>query len=139
MEHRLVVRVITPERIVVDTQAKSLRIPATDGSMGIFPRHAGMVAALDPGLLAIRLDGGMEQEMFIAGGFAEVRGETVRILTAAGEKASEIDVERARAAERRARERLAGGASSDEIDHARARAALQRSLARQAVVSRHGR
>ncbi len=139
MDRRLVVRVITPERIVVDTPARSLRVPATDGSMGIFPRHAGMVAALEPGLLSIRLDGGMEEEMFVAGGFAEVRGDTVRVLTAAGEKVSEIDVERARAAERRARERLARRGGSDEIDHARALAALRRALARLQASARHGR
>lgn len=138
MDHRLVVRVITPERIVIDTPAQSLRIPAMDGSMGIFPRHAEMVAALAPGLLALRLDGGMEEALFVAGGFAEVRGDTVRVLSAASERASEIDIERARAAERRARERLAGGSASDEIDHARARAALLRALHRQAAASRHG-
>lgn len=130
----LTLRVITPERIVLDTTAASVRVPGLDGDMGIFPRHAGMVAALDAGLVRYRADGA-EQTLFVDGGFAEVRGGTVRVLTAAGESTEEIDVERAREAEERARERLSqrGEALAREsaIDFLRAEAALRRALLRQ--------
>ena len=43
----LTLRVITPERIVLDTTVRQLKFPAIDGSMGVLPRHAAMVAALD--------------------------------------------------------------------------------------------
>lgn len=130
----LTLRVITPERIVLDTTAASVRVPGLDGDMGIFPRHAGMVAALDAGLVRYRADGA-EQTLFVDGGFAEVRGGTVRVLTAAGESSEEIDVERAREAEERARERLShrGEALAREsaIDFLRAETALRRALLRQ--------
>jgi F-type H+-transporting ATPase subunit epsilon len=130
----LTLRVITPERIVLDTTAASVRVPGLDGDMGIFPRHAGMVAALDAGLVRYRADGA-EQTLFVDGGFAEVRGGTVRVLTAAGESTEEIDVERAREAEERARERLSHRgevlARESAIDFLRAEAALRRALLRQ--------
>jgi F-type H+-transporting ATPase subunit epsilon len=134
MAEELTLRIITPERTVVDTPASSVRVPATDGSMGIFPRHAAMVAALDAGEL-VYTKGGREERLFVAGGFAEVRQNTLRILTPAGEKPEEIDLERARAAEERARERLKPrrtdlSAQAPEVDLLRANAALRRALMR---------
>ncbi|MAF65822.1 MAG: ATP synthase F1 subunit epsilon [Planctomycetes bacterium] len=130
----LTLRVITPERIVVDTTVASVRVPGLDGDMGIFPHHAAMASALDAGFVRYRA-GGEERMLFVDGGFAEVRGGTVRVLTAAGEESQEIDVERAKKAEERARGRIArrGEALVREsaIDFLRAEAALRRALLRQ--------
>jgi len=133
MAGTLTLRVITPERVALDRSVASVRLPALDGSMGVLPRHAPMIAALDAGLLRYREQpGGPEHVLFVSGGFAEVRGETLRVVSEAGEKPADIDLERAREAEKRARERLArrreeGGAP---IDLVRAEAALRRALAR---------
>lgn len=134
MAGELTLRVITPDGIVVDETAESVRFPALDGLMGVLPRHAPLVAALDSGELSYR-SGGNQQSLFIAGGFAEVRDNTVRLVTQAGERADEIDEERAREAERRARERLeeARGAGVKEIDLVRAQAALRRAMLRLSV------
>ncbi len=105
MASDLTLLVITPDRIVLDMRASSVRIPGLDGSMGILPRHAPMVAALDIGLIH-HDDGSGEQILFVSGGFAEVRDNTVRVVCEAGERPDEIDEERARAAEARARKRL---------------------------------
>jgi len=100
--------------------------------MGVLPRHAAMVTALDAGCLTWTESGG-EQEMFVAGGFAEVRSNTVRVVTEASEPASDIDVERAQEAAERARERLRHrGASEDgePFDLFRAEASMRRALQR---------
>jgi F-type H+-transporting ATPase subunit epsilon len=127
----LTLRVITPERIVIDREVDAVRLTALDGQLGVLPRHAPMVAALDLGLLRYR-SGSHQGVLFCAGGFAEVHGDTLRVVTQAGELASDIDEERAREAERRARERLdqrqvPGG---EPIDMLRAETALQRALLR---------
>jgi F-type H+-transporting ATPase subunit epsilon len=135
----LTLRIITPERVVLDEAVDSVCVPASDGSMGIFPKHAGMVAALDAGELRYSAGGG-EQVLFVSGGFAEVRDDTVRVLTSAGESPGDIDEERAKEAERRARERLAMSREAvqrDAVDTARARASLQRAMARIRMQSRH--
>jgi F-type H+-transporting ATPase subunit epsilon len=139
MSGALTLRVITPDRIALDTQVESVRVPGADGQIGILPRHAAMVAALDPGVLRYRAEG-KEHLLFISGGFAEVRGETVRVVTEAGERAEEIDETRARAAESRARERLAAGraAGGEPIDELRAEAALQRAMMRLSAVEMRG-
>ncbi len=142
MARELTVRVITPERIVSDTKVQSVRVPGTDGSIGILPRHARMIAALEPGMLLLRRDG-VDEVLYISGGFADVRDDTVRILTPSGEPAQAIDVERAKEAEKRARARidetLRRGSKASEVDYVRANAALRRSLMRLRVYSRHGR
>jgi len=97
-----------------------------------------MVTALDAGELLYSANGG-EQALFVSGGFAEVRDDTVRVLTSAGEAPSEIDEERAKEAESRARERLAMSREAvqrDAVDMARARASLQRAMARIKMHSR---
>jgi F-type H+-transporting ATPase subunit epsilon len=128
----LTLRVITPESIALDTSVASVRLPALDGSLGILPRHAHMIAGLDTGVLVYTDASGKEERMFVSGGFAEVQGNTVRVITRAGELASEIDEERARIAEKRARERLDAvrrGSVSD-VDVLRAEMALQRAIMR---------
>jgi len=131
MAKALTLLVITPTRIALDQPVESLRVPGVDGHIGILPRHAHMLAALDVGLLRYRA-GGQQHALFVSGGFCEVRGETVRVVTEAGERPAEIDEERAREAERRARERLSQSRvqSGEPIDELRAEAALQRALMR---------
>lgn len=127
----LTLRVITPDKIALDKQVSSVVVPGVDGKIGILPRHAPMIAALDPGILTYTADG-KKSPLFVSGGFAEVRGDTVRVVTEAGERPDEIDEPRAREAEKRARERLAvgKGATGDPIDLLRADAALKRALMR---------
>lgn len=134
----ITLRVITPERILVDTSAESVQFPALDGLTGVLPRHAPMVSALDAGMLRWT-EKGRRETMFVSGGFAEVRANTVRIVTEASEPASDIDVERAEQAAQRARERLRTRrveAGSAEFDVLRAEAALRRALMRLSVVER---
>ena len=130
MAGELTLRVITPDRIALDTTADSVVFPAADGLMGVLPRHAPMVSAVEAGILTYT-SGGEEHWLFISGGFVEVRDNTVRFVARAGELAGEIDEQRAREAERRARERLEQAkAGSNEIDAVRAEAALRRAILR---------
>ncbi|MEY2806715.1 MAG: hypothetical protein RIR65_1132 [Planctomycetota bacterium] len=131
MAATLTLRVITPDKIALDSAVGSVTIPGLDGQIGILPRHAPMVAALDAGQLAYD-EGGSRRTIFVSGGFCEVRGATVRVVTEAGEKPAEIDVERAKAAERRARERIAARRedAGAPVDLLRAEAALKRALLR---------
>ena len=130
MAAELTLRVITPDRIVLDTTASSVRIPAVDGSMGILSGHAPMVAALDMGMLTFQ-SGGKDEAIFVSGGFVEVSDNTVRVVSEAGERPEEIDEERARDAEQRARTRIEEGrVSGVQIDILRAQFSLRRAQAR---------
>lgn len=126
---RLDLHVITPDGVVLEAPVERLQVRGLDGWVGLLPRHAPMLLALDVGLLCYAADG-TRRCLFLSGGFLEVRGDRVRVVTDASEPADEIDVERARAAEERARERIEAfrrGPVSD-IDLPRAEAALRRAL-----------
>ncbi|MFQ5747877.1 MAG: ATP synthase F1 subunit epsilon [Planctomycetota bacterium] len=133
-ERTLTLRIITPRTVVLETEAGSLRFPGEDGLFGVLPRHAAMVARTDSGTLSATTPAGESIERVIHDGFAEVRQGVVTILTRSAEKPEEIDLDRAKAAAERARERLR--ARNSDVDHIRALGALKRSLARQKMSSR---
>ena len=72
--------------------------------------------------------------MLIHGGFAEVSGDAVVILSRSAEKVSDVDVERAQQAAKRAQERLSSKDSA--IDVSRAGSALRRALLRERLGKR---
>lgn len=131
MANDLTLRVITPDHIVLDARATSVQVPASDGLLGILPRHAHMVAALDVGVLTYEHEGRSEV-LFVSGGFVEVRDNTVRVVSEAGERPEEIDAERVARAEERARKRLddGRGPADYQVDIGRAQLALRRALFR---------
>jgi F-type H+-transporting ATPase subunit epsilon len=123
-------RVITPSAIVLDTQVESVRFPGLDGSIGVLPRHAHMIAGVGIGVLHY-VESGQAKQLFVSEGFAEVKNDTLRVVCEAGELPEEIDEERARAAEQRARERLSVKVIGEQaVDMLRAEMALQRALLR---------
>jgi F-type H+-transporting ATPase subunit epsilon len=133
MAGEFTLRVITPDRIALDTSVESARLPGADGSIGILPRHAPMAAVIAAGELSY-VEHGTRKRLFVSDGFAEVGNNIARVVCEAGELPEQIDVERAREAERRARERLSlrGQAMTGEesIDFLRAEAALRRAMMR---------
>ena len=71
----------------------------------------------------------LSTSLAVFGGFMDVRGDRVVVLTDAAEHADEIDANRAQEARDRAQQVLAAGTAS-AADEQRARAELQRSLVR---------
>jgi F-type H+-transporting ATPase subunit epsilon len=107
------------------------------GSFGVLAGHAPLVAELTVGELRYRDEAGREHFLALHGGFLQVTGEGTTILADAAERPEEIDVERARRAQERAREeqrRLAERYNAQ--DEARIRAALERALNRLRMAGR---
>jgi len=118
---------VTPERAIAKDDVDEIQLPGLEGSFGVLPGHAPLLAALKPGEMWFR-KGAVKEYAFLAGGFAEVVGDRVSILAAVAEKAEDIDLARAEAAKRRAEERLA--APKSDMDFERARIALVRAISR---------
>ncbi|KUK12097.1 MAG: ATP synthase epsilon chain [Moorella sp. 60_41] len=119
--------VVTPERVLLRTEATSLIAPGLEGYLGILPGHAPLVTLLGPGVVTYR-EGGQEKKLAVSGGLLEVAGDRVIILADAAERSEEIDVERARRAKERAERRLKE--RTPGLDLERAEAALRRAVAR---------
>ncbi|ARA94489.1 MAG: F0F1 ATP synthase subunit epsilon [Bacteroidetes bacterium] len=120
----LYVDIVAPDHSVFKGEATIVRAPGVEGSFEVLYNHAPMIAAFDVGPLYLTLPSGERVVFATSGGFLEVLNNTVTILAETAEPASAIDVERARAAEQRALERLQRSASSEE--RRRAEQALER-------------
>jgi F-type H+-transporting ATPase subunit epsilon len=121
--------VVTPEKVVFEQDARSVVAPGSEGYLGILTNHAPLITALIPGKLAVTDEANQTAEFALSGGFLEVAHNVVTILADAIEPVSLLDLERARKAEARARERLANRASA-AIDLERAESSLARAINR---------
>ena len=133
-EKELLLEVVTPDRLVLSTEADVVVCPGVEGQFGVLPGHIPFLSALEIGEMYYR-KGGQIEYLAVSGGFAEVTGEKVTIVAESAEKGREIDLERAKRAQERAEKRLAA-AKTEEIDWARAEAAMRRSLMRVKVAGR---
>ena len=86
--------VVTPEQTVLDCEVTSVVFPAHDGELGVLLNRAPLVCKLGIGRLhAVSPD--ETHTMFIDGGFAEVVGNRLTILTEQACRPDEIDTEKA--------------------------------------------
>ncbi len=122
--------VVTPEKIVFEKDVRSIVAPGSEGYLGVLTDHAPLITALIPGILTVTDNAGDDVDYSVSGGFLEVSGNVATVLADAIEDPDRIDVERAKQAEQRARERLSHRSNSD-VDEIRAEAALARALNRQ--------
>ena len=133
-EKELLLEVVTPDRLVLSTEAEVVVCPGVEGQFGVLPGHIPFLSALEIGEMYYKA-GGKTEYLAVSGGFAEVTGEKVTIVAESAEMGREIDVERAKRAQERAEKRLAA-AKTENIDWARAEAAMRRSLMRTKVAGR---
>ncbi len=130
--------IISQDRLVFQGDVDFVLLPGMAGEMGILPHHAPVLTTLKYGVIKVRSSG--KEEIFtVAGGVAEVQPDVVTILADAAENIEEIDVERAKAARKRAEETLASGRPADADAMLAVEAALRRSNLRLDMVRRYRR
>lgn len=132
----LALEILTPSRALLREQVDELNIPGELGYLGILPGHTALLTNLGQGELMYR-QGEQRHYLAIFGGYMEVRDDHVTVLADIAERPEEIDRSRAEAARDRAEQRLRNFQDSD-IDVERAQAALRRALVRLQVAAHRG-
>ena len=127
-ERNFDLEIITPDRIFWKGQANMLELNTTEGQVGIYKRHIPMTMILEPGIVTIHLDG-ENKEAAVHAGFIEILPEKITVMAEIAEWPDEIDENRAREAEERAKRRLQ--AYDPKIDLSRAEIALRKAMVRQ--------
>jgi F-type H+-transporting ATPase subunit epsilon len=128
--------VITPDKIVLSEKSvTSVMAPGVEGYFGVLANHAPFMTELAIGELDYAKADGTKNELAIAGGFMEVKDNTVSVLADIAELKEEIDLERAQRSLQRAEERVAS--PPPDIDLERARLALMKALNRVRVASKN--
>lgn len=120
-------RIIEPDGAFFEGECDFLEFVSIEGEMGIYKDHIPLTTILEPCVMKIH-QGGEIKKAAVMGGFLEILQTKVTVLAEGAQWPQDIDVERAKAARKRARERLSS--KDAEIDVRRAEAALKRAVAR---------
>ncbi|MDX1964895.1 MAG: ATP synthase F1 subunit epsilon [Pirellulales bacterium] len=113
--------VVTPETTLLDTTAEFVALPLYDGELGVAPGHAPFIGRLGYGELRVAQAGG-GQSYYVDGGFAQVAGDVVSLLTNYAAPAAQLDLA---AAQRQLADITARPAKTDEQIQARLKAQEQ--------------
>ena len=134
---KLEVEIVTGESVILtESDVDMVVAPGGDGTLGILPGHAPLISTLAAGELRVK-KGGREESIVVFGGFIEVTPEKVIVLADTAEHSSEVDLEQAEAARRRAEEALRN--RGDTVDMEEALASLRRANLRLNVGRRRRR
>ncbi len=85
---------MAPNRIVWNSEVQEIILSTNSGQIGVLPNHAPLLAALDIGILKIRING-QWSTMALMGGFAMIDNNQMTILVNEAEKAIEINPQEA--------------------------------------------
>ena len=78
----LILKIVSPEKILFDGEATSVKVPGIKGQFEILNNHAPIVSALIPGKVAYTTDAGTET-FDVTGGFVKVQKNQVDLCVEA--------------------------------------------------------
>jgi F-type H+-transporting ATPase subunit epsilon len=130
----LKLKIVTPERLILEEEVESVTIPTVEGEIGVFPGHLALISAIKSGDIVGKKNG-EEIPMAVSGGFVEVRpgsnGETeVVVLADFAEHVAEISDEVIAKAKARAEELMKQKQNGEVVDFEHFEGELERSLTR---------
>ncbi len=92
MADTLLFQLVSPERLLVETQVTEVQIPAREGYIGVLPGHAPLLSELKAGGVLTYNAEGQQKTIAIFGGFVEVLPDRVRVLADSAQHKEEIDL-----------------------------------------------
>ena len=114
MSQKLILSIVTPEKLLVADEVDQVNAPGTEGDLGILYDHAPLLTNLRSGQLSYEKDGEIVA-LVVSGGYLEVTDNRVTVLAETGEFLHEIDRERAERAHADAEKLLLTDLSEEEF------------------------
>lgn len=127
---KLTLEIVTPEGLLLRDEVEEVIAPGEQGYFGVRPGHTPLMATLGIGELSYRKDEAWHR-LTCFSGWCEVLPDRVNVLADIGERAADIDVDRAEEALKLAGQRLK--AIRDEAGYDEAHLAYVRAVTRLAV------
>jgi len=127
------VDIVSAEGEIFAGEAEMVFVPATEGELGITPRHAPLLTLIKAGEVRVKTAEG-ETSIFVGGGALEVQPNRVTILADTAMRAHDLDEAAAIAARQRAEEVLSG--KIDRLEQAEALAQLAQAAAQLKLIER---
>lgn len=126
---QLQLKIITPERTVLEEMVDSVTLPTTEGEIGVFPGHIPLVSMLASGEIVAKV-GGELVPMAVSGGFIELKNNELAVLADFAEHVSELSDDAIEKAKARAAELAEMKKNGEVVDFERFESELARSLTR---------
>jgi F-type H+-transporting ATPase subunit epsilon len=127
--------IVSPEKLLLSRPVDMVVIPAAEGDMGVLEGHTPMIVTLRGGTIALYDGDRITDQMYVAGGFAEVTPERCTVLATEVVPVGELN---RTAAEQRLAEAEAAYEAADKRDGATEDAALDRVQSARAMVEAAG-
>lgn len=129
--------IITPSKKAFSAEVKSVTIPGTQGSFQVLYNHAPLISTFEVGEIKINLIEDKEVYYSTGGGTVEVNNNKILVLADSIEAIEDIDLQRAKKAEQRARERI--HKREHGVDITRAELALARAANRLKLAEKYAK
>lgn len=133
MSKQLKLKIVTPEKLILEELVDQVTIPTTEGELTILPEHIPLIAGLASGDV-VAFVSGEHVPMAVSGGFIEVKnvdGHTeVAVLADFAEHVSDITEEAILHAQNKATELKKMADNNEIVDFEHFAAELERSLTR---------
>ncbi len=129
----LTIDIVTPtKKLVEGLKADSIKLPGVKGQLEILTNHADLLTLLEPGVVSFVQDG-RERKFAVSFGFAEVKNNKVTVMGETVEDSTQIDIPRAKAAQKKAEEALQNVLSEEHFKKHQLK--LERAIIRQHIGS----
>jgi len=114
------VDIVSAEGEIYKGEASMVFAPASQGEVGIAPRHAPLMTTLKPGEVRVQDTDGKEHFFYVTGGLLEVQPHVVMVLADTALRGDQLDEAAALSAQQQAAEALKGASSETDLKQAQA-------------------
>jgi F-type H+-transporting ATPase subunit epsilon len=83
---------VSPEKVLFDSQVVQVDVPGSEGYFGVLAGHAPLITTLRPGVLVIYGETGEQLRVVVNGGFAEVGPSGLTVLADTAVPIEEFDL-----------------------------------------------
>ena len=98
--------ILAADHQVFKGEVEYLKIPTIDGLYGVMANHSNTMVTVNTGTLTYREEGKEKVELAVSDGFAKIEEGEALVIVQTAETKDEIDLERAKRAEKVARKQL---------------------------------
>ncbi len=128
------VDIVSAEGELFSGPATRVFLPASEGEIGVAPRHAPLLTLLKAGEVRVLSPDGEEHWFYVGGGALEIQPKKVTVLADTAARAKDLDEAAAAAARQRAESVLSG--QIDKLTMAQAQAELAQAIAQLKLIQR---
>ena len=89
MYDKFTVEIISPDKLILNSEANEVTIPSYEGQMGILKNHIPLITFLRPGVISIQSQN--EKKYFVEEGTVEFSNNNLLILTSTAKDLKELN------------------------------------------------